>query len=95
MGRKPTYSNGEKYNGINSSILEEEDIDKHLHLHLANQFTQTVIREAPGIGENRLMDLPSCCQATSKHSCNSSSPFSAFEQQGLTAAGTTVVGAQQ
>ena len=60
-----------------------------------NQFTQSVIREAPGIEERKieLMDLargvagkPVTIPAMQV------APFSALEQQGLTAAGTTGVG---
>ena len=60
-----------------------------------NQFTQTVIREAPGIEERKieLMDLargvagkPVSIPAIGV------APFGALEQQGLTAAGTTGVG---
>ncbi len=60
-----------------------------------NQFTQSVIREAPGIEERKieLMDLargvagkPVAIPAMQV------APFSALEQQGFTAAGTTGVG---
>ena len=60
-----------------------------------NQFTQTVIREAPGIEERKieLMDLGrSIADQPVKIPDIPVAPFSALEQQGLTAAGTTGVG---
>jgi hypothetical protein len=61
-----------------------------------NQFTQTVIREAPGIEERKieLMDLArGVAQQPVTIPAMQVAPFSALEQQGLTAAGTTGVGA--
>tara|TARA_R100000657_G_C4640792_1_gene86757 strand:+ start:55 stop:921 length:867 start_codon:yes stop_codon:yes gene_type:complete len=61
-----------------------------------NQFTQTVIREAPGVEERKieLMDLArSVADRPVTIPAMQVAPFSALEQQGLTAAGTTGVGA--
>ena len=60
-----------------------------------NQFTQTVIREAPGIEERKieLMDLArSVADRPVTIPALQVAPLSALEQQGLTAAGTTGVG---
>ena len=61
-----------------------------------NQFTQTVIREAPGI-EERKIELMDLARSAAGQPVNipaiQVAPFSALEQQGLTAAGTTGVGA--
>ena len=62
-----------------------------------NSFGTTVIREAPGIEERKieLMDLArGVAQKPVTIPAMQVSPFSALEQQGLTAAGTTGVGAQ-
>ena len=59
-------------------------------------FTQTVIREAPGVEERKieLMDLArSVAQQPVTIPAMQVAPFSALEQQALTAAGTTGVGA--
>ena len=61
-----------------------------------NSFGTTVIREAPGIEERKieLMDLArGVAQQPVTIPAMQVSPFSALEQQGLTAAGTTGVGA--
>ena len=61
-----------------------------------NSFGTTVIREAPGIEERKieLMDLArAAAQKPVTIPAMQVSPFSALEQQGLTAAGTTGVGA--
>ena len=61
-----------------------------------NSFGTTVIREAPGIEERKieLMDLArGVAQKPVTIPAMQVSPFSALEQQGLTAAGTTGVGA--
>ena len=60
-----------------------------------SQFTQSVIREAPGIEERKieLMDLArSVAQQPVNIPAMQVAPFGALEQQGLTAAGTTGVG---
>jgi hypothetical protein len=62
-----------------------------------SSFGTTVIREAPGIEERKieLMDLArAAAQKPVTIPAMQVSPFSALEQQGLTAAGTTGVGAQ-
>lgn len=62
-----------------------------------SSFGTTVIREAPGIEERKieLMDLArGVAQKPVTIPAMQVSPFSALEQQGLTAAGTTGVGAQ-
>ena len=60
-----------------------------------SQFTQSVIREAPGI-EERKIELMDLARAAADKPVNipamQVAPFSALEQQGLTAAGTTGVG---
>jgi len=61
-----------------------------------NQFTQSVIREAPGIEERKieLMDLArQVAQKPVSIPAMQVSPLSALEQQGITAAGTSGVGA--
>lgn len=61
-----------------------------------NSFATTVLREAPGIEERKieLMDLArGVAQKPVTIPAMQVSPFSALEQQGLTAAGTTGVGA--
>jgi len=61
-----------------------------------NQFTQSVIREAPGIEERKieLMDLArQVAQQPVSIPAMQVSPLSALEQQGITAAGTSGVGA--
>jgi hypothetical protein len=61
-----------------------------------NSFATTVLREAPGIEERKieLMDLArGVAQKPVTIPTMQVSPFSALEQQGLTAAGTTGVGA--
>jgi len=61
-----------------------------------NQFTQSVIREAPGIEERKieLMDLArGVAQQPVTIPAMQVSPLSTLEQQGITAAGTTGVGA--
>jgi hypothetical protein len=59
-------------------------------------FTQSVIREAPGI-EERKIELMDLARAAADQPVNipamQVAPFGALEQQGLTAAGTTGVGA--
>ena len=60
-----------------------------------NQFTQTVIREAPGIEERKieLMDLArAAADKPVTIPAMQVAPFGALEQQGITAAGTTGVG---
>ena len=61
-----------------------------------NQFTQTVIREAPGV-EGRKIELMDLARSVADRPVTipamQVAPFSALEQQGLTAAGTTGVGA--
>ena len=61
-----------------------------------SQFQQSVIREAPGI-EERKIELMDLARAAADQPVNipdmQVAPFSALEQQGLTAAGTTGVGA--
>ena len=62
-----------------------------------SSFGTTVLREAPGIEERKieLMDLArGVAQKPVTIPAMQVSPFSALEQQGLTAAGTTGVGAQ-
>ena len=61
-----------------------------------NQFTQSVIREAPGIEERKieLMDLArQVAQQPVSIPAMQVSPLSALEQQGITAAGTSGIGA--
>ena len=61
-----------------------------------SQFTQTVVREAPGI-EERKIELMDLARAVADQPVTipamQVAPFGALEQQGLTAAGTTGVGA--
>ena len=61
-----------------------------------SQFQQSVIREAPGI-EERKIELMDLARAAADQPVNipdmQVAPFGALEQQGLTAAGTTGVGA--
>ena len=61
-----------------------------------SQFTQSVIREAPGV-EERKIELMDLARSVAQQPVNipdmQVAPFSALEQQGLTAAGTTGVGA--
>ena len=61
-----------------------------------SQFTQSVIREAPGI-EERKIELMDLARSVANQPVNipamQVAPFSTLEQQGLTAAGTTGVGA--
>jgi hypothetical protein len=60
-----------------------------------SQFTQTVVREAPGI-EERKIELMDLARAVADQPVTipamQVAPFGALEQQGLTAAGTTGVG---
>jgi len=61
-----------------------------------SQFTQTILREAPGIEERKieLMDLArGVAGQPVTIPAQQVAPFGALEQQGLTAAGTTGVGA--
>ena len=61
----------------------------------SSQFQQSVIREAPGIEERKieLMDLArAAADKPVTIPAMQVAPFSALEQQGLTAAGTTGVG---